>query len=312
MKSLILVTGAAGFVGSAVVEELSRRGETILALDALLGGLYPSEEKRNRFSALAALPGVTTIESDLRTMDFSELPGTVTHIINEAAMPGLSLSWSDFDLYSSCNISGLSRLLEASRSWPLEKFVQISTSSVYGSHAVGDETQSLLPVSPYGVTKLAAENLAFTYLRESGIPVSVLRYFSVYGPGQRPDMAYRKFITLALQGLPVTLFGSGKQSRTNTFITDCVAATIAALELATPGEVYNISGSEQRTISEALEIIEDLVGKPLKIERKDSARGDQFETRGDSTRARSTLGLTDSVTLETGLEREMQWLQSLR
>lgn len=310
MKSLILVTGAAGFVGSAVVEELSRRGKTILALDALLGGLYPSEEKRNRFSALAALPGVTTIESDLRTMDFSELPGTVTHIINEAAMPGLSLSWSDFDLYSSCNISGLSRLLEASRNWPLEKFVQISTSSVYGARAIGDEDQEVAPVSPYGVTKLAAEHLAFAYWRESGIPVTVLRYFSVYGPGQRPDMAYRKFITQALQGNPLTLYGSGEQSRTNTYVADCVSATVAALDSAAVGAVYNVSGSEQRTINEALSIIEGLVGRHLSIIRHEAVRGDQFETRGDSSRARAELGLVDSVTLETGLAEEVRWLQS--
>lgn len=310
MSKLVLVTGAAGFIGSAVTEELSRLGTRVLAVDALLDGLYPSSEKTERFHRVSELPGVSTMKFDLRTGDFDKLPHDITHVINEAAMPGLSLSWSDFDLYSSCNISGLSRLLDASRRWPLEKFVQVSTSSVYGAQAIGDEKQVLAPVSPYGVTKLAAEHLSFAYWRESGIPATVLRYFSVYGPGQRPDMAYRRFITKALRGEPLTLFGSGKQSRTNTYIADCVSATVTALELGRPGIAYNISGSEQRSITEALEIIEGLVGHPLEIVSHDAVRGDQVETRGDSSLARAELGLVDSVTLETGLAEEFRWLQS--
>lgn len=312
MSEHILVTGAAGFIGSGIVRRLSEQGRQVFGVDALLGGLYPAQEKKERFAELSSLSGVEMLALDLRDGDLSLIPGTITHVINEAAMPGLSLSWDDFELYSSCNLSALSRLLEVAKSWPVEKFVQVSTSSVYGAHAVGDESQALQPVSPYGVTKLAAEHLALAYWRDSGIPSTVLRYFSVYGPGQRPDMAYRKFITQALAGDPITLYGTGEQSRTNTYISDCVEATISALALAMPGEIYNISGSEQRTINEALAIIESLTNHPLTIVRESAARGDQLETRGDSAKAREQLGLKDSVNLESGLENQWKWLLERR
>ena len=312
MSEHILVTGAAGFIGSGIVRRLNEQGRQVFGVDALLGGLYPAQEKKERFAELSSLSGVEMLALDLRDGDLSLIPGTITHVINEAAMPGLSLSWDDFELYSSCNLSALSRLLEVAKSWPVEKFVQVSTSSVYGAHAVGDESQALQPVSPYGVTKLAAEHLALAYWRDSGIPSTVLRYFSVYGPGQRPDMAYRKFITQALAGHPITLYGTGEQSRTNTYISDCVEATISALALAMPGEIYNISGSEQRTINEALAIIESLTNHPLTIIREPATRGDQLETRGDSGKAREQLGLKDSVNLESGLENQWKWLLERR
>ena len=312
MSEHILVTGAAGFIGSGIVRRLSEQGRQVFGVDALLGGLYPAQEKKERFAELSSLSGVEMLALDLRDGDLSLIPGTITHVINEAAMPGLSLSWDDFELYSSCNLTALSQLLEVAKSWPVEKFVQVSTSSVYGAHAVGDESQALQPVSPYGVTKLAAEHLALAYWRESGIPSTVLRYFSVYGPGQRPDMAYRKFLTQALAGDPITLYGTGEQSRTNTYISDCVEATISALALAMPGEIYNISGSEQRTINEALAIIESLTNHPLTIVRESAARGDQLETRGDSAKAREQLGLKDSVNLESGLENQWKWLLERR
>ena len=312
MSEHILVTGAAGFIGSGIVRRLNEQGRQVFGVDALLGGLYPAQEKKERFAELSSLSGVEMLALDLRDGDLSLIPGTITHVINEAAMPGLSLSWDDFELYSSCNLSALSRLLEVAKSWPVEKFVQVSTSSVYGAHAVGDESQALQPVSPYGVTKLAAEHLALAYWRDSGIPSTILRYFSVYGPGQRPDMAYRKFLTQALAGDPITLYGTGEQSRTNTYISDCVEATISALALAMPGEIYNISGSEQRTINEALAIIESLTNHPLTIVRESAARGDQLETRGDSAKAREQLGLKDSVNLESGLENQWKWLLERR
>ena len=201
----VLVTGAAGFIGSAVVRELAAREVQVVALDGLLGGLYPSEEKAQRWEHLAEIPGVHRIMLDLRDDDLAALPKDITHVLNEAAMPGLGPSWSDFDLYSSCNLSAVARLIEQSKNWPLEKFVQISTSSVYGRMAVGDESLPTLPVSPYGATKLAAEHLLMAHWRDSGFPATVLRYFSVYGPGQRPDMAYRKFIAKALSNKPIDL-----------------------------------------------------------------------------------------------------------
>jgi nucleoside-diphosphate-sugar epimerase len=235
------------------------------------------------------------------------LPADVDYVINEAAMPGLGLSWSDFELYSSCNLSSVARLMDQAKRWPLTKFVQISTSSVYGKNAVGDENMPTLPVSPYGVTKLAAENLAFAYMRDSEVPVTVLRYFSVYGPGQRPDMAYRKFISKALSGEAIDLYGTGDQSRSNTFIDDCVAGTISALESGRIGEVYNIAGSTERSLNEALAIISGLVGRDLEVHHHGTARGDQDRTFGDTTKASQELGFVNATSLEEGLEAQIKW-----
>ena len=307
MNHKVLVTGAAGFIGSAIVRSLSARGQEVIALDGLLGGLYPAQEKSERFRHISELPGVRALELDLRHDDLSTLDKDITHVINEAAMPGLGPSWSDFDLYSSCNLTAVARLIDVAKTWPIERFVQISTSSVYGKLAVGDETMATLPVSPYGATKLAAEHLAFAHWRDSGFPVSVLRYFSVYGPGQRPDMAYRKFIAHALSGTPIDVFGDGTQSRSNTYIDDCVVATLSALENAEPGQVYNISGVTERTLLDALGIIEEAAGRELNLNFLPRARGDQDRTLGDSQRAIRALGLKHTVTLEEGLARQVKW-----
>ena len=311
MGPKVLVTGAAGFIGFAVVQELLRKQVPVVALDALLDGLYPAQEKIARLEILRAHPLVTTVTSDLRSADLGDLPSDITHVVNEAAMPGLGLSWEDFNLYSSCNTLAVSRLIDVARTWPLEKFVQISTSSVYGKNAIGNEDQALRPVSPYGITKLAGENLVLAHFEDSGFPATVLRYFSVYGPGQRPDMAYRKFIHAALHGEAITLRGSGEQSRSNTFVDDVADATVTALFSSTEGEVFNISGGEERTINEALGIIEELVGHPLEITRVESARGDQMRTAGDSAKAREILGLKNSVNLEEGLAQQLAWQQNM-
>jgi nucleoside-diphosphate-sugar epimerase len=289
---------------------LSEEGWEVIALDGLLDGLYPSQEKKERFDNLSALEGVTPLQMDLRDGDLTELPNDIEFVINEAAMPGLGPSWSNFDLYAGCNLTVVARLIEASTRWPLTKFVQISTSSVYGKHAVGDENQPLSPVSPYGVTKLAAENLVFAHFQDSGFPGSILRYFSVYGPGQRPDMAYRKFIEAAISGTPVTLLGDGEQSRSNTFVDDVSRATVAALTRSDAGEVYNIAGGQERTINEALAIISDLAGQELRIDRQPVARGDQDRTWGDASKATSVLGLSSTVSLEEGLARQFDWQRS--
>ena len=307
MTKTVLVTGAAGFIGSAVATALSAQGDRVIAVDALLAGLYPKDEKLARYHVLASLPGVETYELDLRTDSLSTLPAEITHVINEAAMPGLGLSWHDFDLYASCNLNATARLIEASKRWSLERFVQISTSSVYGKNAVGDETLPTAPVSPYGVTKLAAENLALAHWRDAGFPATILRYFSVYGPGQRPDMAYRKFIATALRGEPIDLYGTGEQTRSNTYIDDCVAVTIAALDKGSVGEIYNISGSEKRSINEALAIMESQLGAPIALNRLPEARGDQANTMGNADKAREELGFINSVTLEEGLAKQIAW-----
>ena len=307
----VLVTGAAGCIGAAVTTALVAQGTAVVGVDALLGGLYPADEKQQRFDGLSALHGVELHQLDLRFDALDGLPTDITHVIHEAAMPGLGLSWEDFDLYASCNLTATARLIEAAQPWPLERFVQISTSSVYGKNATGDESMPLAPVSPYGVTKLAAENLVLAHWRDSGFPATVLRYFSVYGPGQRPDMAYRKFIDRALRGETIDLYGSGEQTRSNTYIDDCASATISALTRGEPGETYNIAGAAERSINEALAIIENHMDAPLSVNKLPSARGDQERTKGDTSKAQKVLGFGHSATLEEGLAAQIAWQRSL-
>ena len=307
-RGKLLVTGAAGFIGFEVSKRASEAGFKVTALDAVLGGLYPVDEKRERFNSFDAEPGITVIEEDLRSIDWSTRGLSFDYVVNLAAMPGLALSWSDFDLYRSCNLDSVARLVDASREWPLQKFIQISTSSVYGLNAVGDETIPLNPVSPYGVTKLAAENLLLAHFRTHEFPVSILRYFSVYGPGQRPDMAYRKFIQKALAGDPITLYGDGNQSRTNTYIDDVAEATVSAIAGAIPGEIYNICGLEETKLIDAVSFIIDETKSSSELLFEPRVPGDQDRTAGDSSKARNDFGFQPSIKLRDGLRNEIEFV----
>jgi nucleoside-diphosphate-sugar epimerase len=307
-RGKLLITGAAGFIGFEVTKRALHAGYEVTAFDALLGGLYPAEEKRERFDSLASLQGVTMMEEDLRLIDWEKKGLCFDYVVNLAAMPGLALSWSDFELYSGCNFDAVARLVEAARKWPLKKFIQISTSSVYGLNAVGDETMPLNPVSPYGVTKLAAENLLLAHFRTHGFPVAILRYFSVYGPGQRPDMAYRKFMQKALIGEPITLYGDGSQSRTNTYIDDVATATVSAIDGAIAGEVYNICGLEETSIIDAISFIIKETGSSSQLIFEPRVPGDQDRTAGDSTKARKDFGFEASTKLHDGLRNEIKFV----
>ena len=175
-------------------------------------------------------------------------------------MPGLPRSWTEMEAYTSCNLLATYRLVEASRAAGIRRYIQISTSSVYGTEAVGDESQPLRPISPYGVTKLAAEQLVLAYVQTYGFPAAILRYFSIYGPRQRPDMAYHKFIEALIDQQDLTVFGDGHQSRSSTFVSDAVDGTLRALEGAEVGEVYNIGGGERVELLDVIRIIGDELG----------------------------------------------------
>jgi UDP-glucuronate 4-epimerase len=308
--SRILVTGAAGFVGSRLTEALASRGHDVVALDCFLPDLYSADMKRNRFGHVTSLPGVTGLIADLRG-DNLEAIGPVDVVINEAAMPGLTKSWEDLKLYVDNNLHALDRLIRATAHDSLKKFIQISTSSVYGRIAVGSEDSPTDPYSPYGVSKLAAEKLGFAHLDNFGLPFTVLRYFSVYGPGQRPDMAYHRFLEKAKTGDTVTVYGDGEQRRTNTYIDDCVEATIAAIDHAEPGDTYNISGSQSVSINEALDTIRSVTGAELPADYQPVRPGDQKETRGDITKAQRVLGYHPTWTLRDGLQAQWVWQKDL-
>jgi nucleoside-diphosphate-sugar epimerase len=222
-------------------------------------------------------------------------------------MPGLPRSWTDFDLYEGCNVTATQRLLEAVRgSSRLKRFIYASTSSVYGRFASGDETLPTRPISPYGVTKLAAENLCRSYAEEQGLPLVVLRYFSVYGPRQRPDMGYHKFVTALFAGQPITVFGDGQQVRGNTYIADCVEATTLAIA-AIPGESYNVGGGEAIALWDVIRKLEALTGRKAEIIRQMPRSGDQRSTYADTSKLTRHLGWTPKVGLDEGLARQVEW-----
>jgi nucleoside-diphosphate-sugar epimerase len=306
----ILVTGAAGFVGSRLVEMLSQRGDEVVALDCFLPDLYSAGIKRERFEQVTQLPGVRGMIADLKTDNLDGI-ADVDVVINEAAMPGLTRSWENLRVYVDNNLHALDRLIAATQSDRLQKFIQISTSSVYGQVATGREDSPTRPHSPYGVSKLAAENLGFAHLNNFGLPFTVLRYFSIYGPGQRPDMAYFRFLDNARKSIPLDVYGDGEQRRTNTYVDDCVDATIAAIERAQIGEAYNISGTESASINEVVHTISEITGQSLEVNYHPARAGDQRETRGDITLAQAVLGYQPSWNLERGLTRQWEWQQTL-
>lgn len=305
-KKFTLVTGAAGFIGSRVCQQLISEGRPVIALDCFLPNLYSNDIKQLRWDKLAS-PNLVKIEFDLRTDDFSRLfEYEIDSIINEAAMPGLIADWSQFSPYYECNISALNRLLEFARKIVVKSFVQASTSSVYGKLAIGSESQDLNPTSPYGVSKLAAEKLLLAYNEWHGTPVKILRYFSVYGPHQRPDMAYSKIITALIKGTEFTVYGDGEQRRSNTYIDDIVAATLLAEEKAPIRSILNISGDETVSLNRAIEILEKLSGRKLKRVSAPGRTGDQRDTSGFNSKAKELLNWNAEVSIEEGLRNQLQ------
>jgi nucleoside-diphosphate-sugar epimerase len=211
-----LVTGAAGFIGSHLCEHLLESGHSVAGLDAFIP-FYPRPIKCANLAAAYLHPQFTFHELDLRYDPLDEALDGVEAVFHLAGMAGLPKSWTDFSLYESCNISGTQRLLEAlRRRLALHRFIFASTSSVYGRYSSGDESLPTRPISPYGVTKLAAEYLCHAHAEECGLPLVVLRFLSIYGPRQRPDMGYHRFIQALLEGSPVTVYGDGLQVRGNT------------------------------------------------------------------------------------------------
>jgi nucleoside-diphosphate-sugar epimerase len=301
-----LVTGAAGFIGSHLCERLLDAGHTVVGLDAFIP-YYPRTTKEANLAFLRDRPGFRFHEMDLRSAALEPVLEGVEAVFHLAAMAGLVKSWSDFDLYESCNITGTQRLLDSlRRRGRLRRLIYASTSSVYGRFSTGDETLPTRPISPYGVTKLAAESLCRAYAEEWALPLVVLRYFSVYGPRQRPDMGYHRFIQALINRAPVTVYGDGQQVRGNTYIDDCVNATAAALE-AVPGEIYNVGGGEAVSVWDVLAKLERILGYAAIVEREPARPGDQRYTCADITKLTRHLGWQPQVNLDEGLARQVAW-----
>ena len=302
-----VVTGAAGFIGSHLCEELLRQGHDVVGLDAFVPYYSPQRKQRNR-AAFAQHPRCRFLTLDLRSDNLVPALANADFVFHLAAMPGLVRSWTDFDGYFSCNVLATQRLIDAIQvSAPrLQRLIYASTSSIYGRFASGDETLPPRPISPYGVTKLAAEHLCRAYGETHDLPVVTLRYFSVYGPRQRPDMGYYRFVQALLHDEPVDVFGDGQQVRGNTYVADCVAATVAAMAAA-PGEIYNIGGGEMASVWDILHRLEAITGVQARARHAAARPGDQRHTFADTTKLRRHLNWEPRVGLDEGLARQVEW-----
>lgn len=308
MTKTILVTGAAGFIGSHVAETAAKRGYRVNAIDSFSPHLYSPGLKRENWNVLSGISSINLVEGDLCRYDISELVLHSDIIVNSAAVPGLMPSWDLFSEYLNSNVLALSKILECVPNNSTKKIIHLSTSSVYGKFAVGDESSETLPVSPYGVTKLAAENLLKVVAEKKNLNFNILRLFSVYGPRQRPDMAIRIILQKLMTGETIDIYGDGTASRSNTYISDVVDAIILAIESNRMSETYNISGSEEFSLNEVLSILENVTGRKAKLRYTSIRPGDQSATKGDYTKASKHLGYFPSVTLRKGLELEFEWL----
>jgi nucleoside-diphosphate-sugar epimerase len=305
-----LVTGAAGFIGSHLCERLLADGHAVTGVDCFTA-YYPRPVKERNLSAVRGEPHFAFHEVDLSGGVPAEVVRGAEWVFHLAAMPGLTRSWLDFDTYNRHNLTATHRLLEALRGSPtLKRLVYASTSSVYGKYASGDESLPTRPSSPYGITKLAGEQLCRVYGDEFGVPAVVLRYFSVYGPRQRPEMGYHLFINAILKGQPITLTGDGLQVRGNTYISDCVEATVRAAE-AMPGEVFNLGGGELVTVVEVIRRLEKIIGKPAIVERHPPRKGDQLATGADVTKLMRHLGWKPTTSVDEGLAKQVEWQKTL-
>ena len=307
-----LVTGAAGFIGAHLSSALLDRGFDVLGVDCFTD-YYPRPIKEANLEVNRARKGFSFLEVRLQEADLPAILEGATHVFHLAAQAGVRKSWgTDFRIYTSNNVDVSQQLLEACVDRPLHRFVYASSSSVYGDDVPIPMREDALPqpVSPYGVTKLAAEQLCHLYHVNHGVPTTSLRYFTVYGPRQRPDMAFNRFIRASLDGRPVTLYGDGEQTRDFTFVADAVAATMAAGDRGVPGRAYNVGGGSRVSMNQVLDIIGRVAGRPLEVRREPVQKGDMRDTYADTTLARADLGFAPSVTLEQGIEAEYRWLSS--
>jgi len=305
-----LVTGVAGFIGSHLAASLLDRGATVVGVDCFTD-YYPRPIKEANLAENAQREGFRFAEVRIQDADLPALLDGVTHVFHLAAQAGVRKSWgTDFRTYTDNNIDATQMLLEACVGRPLTRFVHASSSSIYGDASSVPMREDAMPrpISPYGVTKLSAEQLGYLYYVNHGVPAVAMRYFTVYGPRQRPDMAFHRFITAALKDRPIALYGDGEQTRDFTFVSDAVAATIAAGERGVPGRAYNVGGGSRVSMNDVLHILERIAGHPLQVAREATQKGDMRDTYADTTLARRELGFEPRVSLEEGIEAEYRWL----
>ena len=307
-----LVTGVAGFIGSHLAERLIELGHEVVGVDRF-ADYYPRPYKERNLERLRGEKAFRLVETDIATADLEPLLDGAEVVIHQAAQAGVRASWGQsFEVYLRDNVQSTQRLLEAVKDRGIHRFVYASSSSVYGDLAPMPmrEDGVTRPSSPYGVTKLAAEHLCELYRYNFGVPTVSLRYFTVYGPRQRPDMGFHKFINAILDGQPIPLYGDGEQTRDFTFVADAVRANIAAMN-GTPG-VYNIGGGSRVTVNQVLATLAEVTGKRPIVEHRETQAGDVRHTWADTSAATSGLGFTSQIGLREGLAAQVAWQSELR
>jgi UDP-glucuronate 4-epimerase len=312
----VFVTGCAGFIGSTLVKELLTRGHEVVGIDSLTD-YYDASLKRANIERLNH-ERFTMIVGDLRSYALEPLlKEPFDAIFHLAGQPGVRASWgSEFSGYTTNNIDATQRVLEAVlRSGHPTRVIYASSSSVYGQAETYPTSENVTPrpFSPYGVTKLAGEHLVGLYRENFDLDTTSFRFFTVYGPRQRPDMAFTRFLKAAVAGEPVGVFGSGEQIRDFTYVDDIVSALIQASVTKHPlPRVMNLSGGSSVSVNEIIETIGEIVHSPVNVRYETAVKGDVTRTGGDSTLAKDALGWIPTVTLAVGLNRQLDWVRTLR
>jgi UDP-glucose 4-epimerase len=303
-----LITGCAGFIGSSIADHLLQRGYEVTGIDCFTD-YYSREIKEENIERAMESPNFTLVEKDILEMDsFPE----VDYVFHEAAQAGVRASWGkSFEIYTRNNIEATQHLLEWYKNKFLKKFIYASSSSVYGDVPLPmREDVRPQPISPYGVTKLAAEHLCYLYWKNYGVPTISLRYFTVYGPRQRPDMAINKFVKAVQEGDEIIVYGDGLQTRDFTYVSDVVEGNLCAAQCPCTGEVFNIGGGSRITVKFLIELIERNCGKKARIQVGERQKGDATDTLADTTRARSILGWSPQISIEQGMKNYIGWIKN--
>jgi len=312
MKSL--VTGVAGFIGSHLAEKLLATGHEVVGVDNFFDN-YPRSFKDSNLAACLGHARFNFVAADLLNADLNGLLGDVDFVFHLAGQPGVRSSWGrEFARYTENNIRTTQLLLETAKGLRLKKFVYASTSSVYGdTNDLPMREEGLTrPLSPYGATKLAAEHLCYLYSRGYEVPTVSLRFFTVYGPRQRPDMFFHIFMRALLRGEEVPLYDDGEQTRDFTYCADIVDGLIAAAHYPGSGEVFNLGGGAEVSLLHAIAVAERIAGRKAKLRRFDRQRGDVRHTRARLDQARIQLGYAPKVGLEQGLTEQWNWMRKLQ
>jgi nucleoside-diphosphate-sugar epimerase len=309
--SSYLVTGAAGFIGSHLSVELQRRGHRVRGVDAFTD-YYARHLKQANVDWSSAEGRFMLLEEDIAQCDLDPVLDSIDGVFHLAAQPGVRLSWGqELEVYLRDNVFASHRLFHAAARRGL-RVVYASSSSIYGDAERYPSNEQLCPrpISPYGITKLSCEHLARSFRKAEGLDAVGLRYFTVFGPRQRPDMAFTRLAHAAILGEPFPVLGDGNQSRDFTYVDDAVEATIGCMERGRDGSVYNIGGGVESTLNEIISLMEELTGCRIDIRRRPRASGDVHRTASDCTLVRSDVGWISRHSLRDGLAEQLEWARS--